>query len=125
MKRLLQVLVALAGTLFLVMGLRWIVDPAGAAAAIGMPLLDGVARSSQIGDVGALFLSIGIMSFIALVTARRIWFYAPALILALAAILRLLSWSLHGAPLALDLIGVEVIVSALLLFGAYRLSRGH
>ena len=38
-----------------VMGLRWLVDPSGAAAGIGMPVLDGLARSSQIGDLGAFF----------------------------------------------------------------------
>jgi hypothetical protein len=109
--------------LFVVMGLRWITDPSGAATALGMTLLDGVGRSSQIGDVGALFLSMGIMMLLALITARRSWFYAPALMLSLLALLRLLAWLLQGAALALDMIVVEVVLASILLFSSTRLAQ--
>ncbi len=122
MKTLLRVLVMLPAVLFVVMGLRWITDPAAAATALGMTLMDGVGRSSQIGDVGALFLSMGMMMLLALITARRSWFYAPALMLALVAVLRLLAWLLHGAALALDMIMVEVVVVGILLFASSRLA---
>ena len=61
MKTLLRILVTLPGVLFVVIGLRWAVDPTGAAAELGMSLLEGVGRSSQIADVGALFLAMGLM----------------------------------------------------------------
>ncbi len=123
MKTLLRVLVMLPAVLFVVMGLRWITDPTGAATALGMTLLDGVGRSSQIGDVGALFLAMGIMMLLALITARRSWFYAPALMLFLVALLRLLAWLLHDAALALDMIIVEVVVAGILLFASSRLAQ--
>jgi hypothetical protein len=123
MKTVLRVLVALPAVLFVVIGLRWITDPTGAASALGMTLLDGVGRSSQIGDVGALFLSMGSMMLLALITARRSWFYAPALMLSLVAVLRILAWLVHGAALALDMIVVEVLVASLLIFAASRLSQ--
>jgi hypothetical protein len=123
MKLLLRVLVVLAGVLFVVLGLRWAVDPSGAAAELGMTLMDGVGRSSQIADVGALFLSMGIMVLIGVITAQRSWFYAPALMLALAAVFRILAWLVHDAALVIDMILVEVVVSSLLLFTASRLSR--
>ncbi len=125
MKTLLRVLVMLPAVLFVMMGLRWITDPAGAATALGMTLLDGVGRSSQIGDVGALFLSMGMMMLLALITARRSWFYAPALMLSVVALLRLLAWLLHDAALALDMIVVEVVIASILLFAASRLSQGE
>jgi hypothetical protein len=125
MKAVLRILVALPAVLFVVMGLRWITDPTGAATALGMPLLDGVGRSSQIGDVGALFLSMGSMMLLALITARRSWFYAPALMLSLVALLRVLAWLLHDAALALDMIVVEVVIASILLFAASRLSQGE
>lgn len=123
MKTMLRVLVTLPGVLFIVMGLRWVTDPTGAATGLGMTLLGGVGRSSQIGDVGALFLSMGVMMLLALITARRSWFYAPALMLSLVALLRLLAWLLHGAALALDMIVVEVVIAGILLFASSRLSQ--
>ena len=125
MKAVLRILVALPAVLFVVMGLRWITDPSGASTALGMTLLDGVGRSSQIGDVGALFLSMGSMMLLALITARRSWFYAPALMLSLVALLRVLAWLLHDAALALDMIVVEVVIASILLFAASRLSQGE
>ena len=38
MNKVLRVIVALPGILFVVTGLRWLVDPASAAAKFGMPL---------------------------------------------------------------------------------------
>ena len=123
MKTVLRVLVVLAAITFLVIGLRWAIDPSSAASDLGMTLLSGVGRSSQIGDVGALFLSMGSMILIALVTGQRSWFYAPALMLSLIAVLRILAWLLHDAALTLDMIILEVIVASLLLFASSRLSR--
>jgi len=123
MKTVLRVLVVLAAITFLVIGLRWAIDPSSAASDLGMTLLSGVGRSSQIGDVGALFLSMGSMILIALTTGQRSWFYAPALMLSLIAVLRILAWLLHGAALTLDMIILEVIVASLLLLASSRLSR--
>ena len=123
MNSLLRALVALPAIGFLVIGLRWAIDPSSAASDLGMTLLSGVGRSSQIGDVGALFLSMGSMILIALTTGQRSWFYAPALMLSLIAVLRILAWLLHGAALTLDMIILEVIVASLLLLSSSRLSR--
>ena len=123
MNSLLRALVALPAIGFLVIGLRWVIDPSAAASDLGMTLLSGVGRSSQIGDVGALFLSMGSMILIALTTGQRSWFYAPALMLSLIAVLRILAWLLHGAALTLDMIVVEVVVASLLLLASSRLSR--
>ncbi|MEZ7953098.1 MAG: hypothetical protein QMC02_10295 [Halioglobus sp.] len=123
MNSLLRAVVALPAIGFLVIGLRWAIDPSSAASDLGMTLLSGVGRSSQIGDVGALFLSMGSMILIALTTGQRSWFYAPALMLSLIAVLRILAWLLHGAALTLDMIILEVIVASLLLLASSRLSR--
>lgn len=80
MNKVLIVIVALPGILFVVTGLRWLVDPASAAGQLGMPLLDGVGRSSQIGDISGFFLTLGMLILIALITAKRSWYY-PAIML--------------------------------------------
>jgi len=125
MKTFLRVLVALPAILFVVTGLRWFIDPEGAATALGMDLLEGVGRSTQIGDVGAVFLAMGGMMLIALITARRSWFYAPALMLVLIALLRVVAWLSHGAALAMQMIMVELIVAGVLLFASSKLSQAE
>ena len=48
MNKILKVIVAVPAILFLIIGLRWLVAPAGVAGEFGMPLLDGLGRSTQI-----------------------------------------------------------------------------
>lgn len=123
MKTFFRVLVALPAILFVVMGLRWAVDPMGAASGLGMTLMEGVGLSSQIGDLAAFFLGMGIMMLIALISARRSWFQAPALLLALTAVFRLLAWLVHDAALALDMIIVELVVATVLILASSRLAE--
>ncbi len=123
MNKVLRVVVILPAILFIVTGLRWLVDPTAAAAALGMPLLDGIGRSSQIGDVGGFFLAGGIMVLLGVITGKRAWFQAPALLLMTIAIFRLLAWLLHGAALATPMIAVEVVLTVLFVFAASRLAK--
>ena len=120
MNKSLRLLLALPAILFMVLGLRWVVAPAGMAAELGMPLLEGVGLSTQIGDLGAFFFAGGLFVLIAVVTQKRSWFYAPALLLGFTALFRVLAWLLHDAAFALDMILVEVILTAMLLFAASR-----
>jgi hypothetical protein len=50
-----RVIAGIIGALFLVNAAGWLVNPLSASVGLGMPLLDGVARSTQIGDIGGLF----------------------------------------------------------------------
>ena len=117
MNKVLNVLVALVGVLFLLSGLRWLFDPTAAAATLGMPLLDGVGRSTQIGDMAAFFLTLGLLIMMGLVTAHRLWFYPACMLLGLAAFGRILAWAAHDA-----LIAVELLITAFLLFASRRLA---
>lgn len=119
MKSVFKIIIALPAILFLVMGLRWLVDPAGIAPDFGFALGDGVGRSSQVGDFSAFFLTISVCILLGLIQGRRLWFYPPAMLLLFAAMGRVLAWSQHDAAFAGGMIGVEVIVGALLL-GAAR-----
>jgi hypothetical protein len=119
--KILRVVTALPGILFVVIGVGWIIDPASAAAGVGMPLLDGVGRSSQIGDMGAFFLTMGLLILVGVTTLKRVWFYPPMMLLGLAASLRIIAWLVHGAALAGSMIAVEIIVTALLYVSSIRL----
>lgn len=119
--RLLKLLVALPAILFLVTGLRWLLTPAGVAPQFGLTLEEGVGLSSQVGDMSAFFLLLGICMLTALVSGRRSWYYPPIILLSLTALGRILAWLLHDAALAMDLIAPEVIVSVILLMASRRL----
>lgn len=123
MKKVLQLFVTLMGILFLFSGLRWIVDPTTAANALGMPLLDGVGRSTQIGDLSAFFIALSIMIFTGLITGKRIWFYPPVMLLGMTAFFRVVAWIVHDAALAVQLIAPEVIIGALLFFVSAHISE--
>ena len=122
MNRVLSVLVVLPGILFVVTGVRWLVDPAASATQLGMALDHGLGLSSQVGDLSSFFLTLGICMLTAVVSGRRIWYYPPILLLSLAAAGRLVAWLLHDAALAPQ-IGVEVVIAILLLVASRRLPR--
>lgn len=123
LERALRIFLVLPAIGFLVTGLRFAVAPAGAAKGLAMPLLDGAARSSQVGDVGALFLGMGLMILTALVTLERTWFIAPAILLLLVAVLRVLAWLFHGAALMIPMIVPEIVIGGLLLLASTKLAR--
>ena len=123
MIKILKIIVALTAVIFASIGLRWSVAPEGVAAEFGMTLMEGSGLSSQIGDLGAFFLSIAIFILLALTTGRRIWYYPPIILLALTAIMRTMAWMFHNASLALDMIAVEVIVCVILYVGSIRLAE--
>ena len=125
MNKVLRILVALPALMFVVTGLRLLLDPAAATAQLGMPLLDGVGRSTQIGDLTAFFLTAGVCILIALSTGKRVWFYPAAMLVGFAAIFRILAWLLQDAALAINLIAPEIIITSLLLFAASRLPEKH
>jgi hypothetical protein len=120
--KILKVLVVLPAILFIITGLRWWLAPAGVAPMFGLVLADGRGLSSQVGDMSSYFLTLGTCMLIAVISGRRSWFYPPALLLLLTAVGRTLAWLLHDATPALDLIGLELVVAAILLLASRRLA---
>ena len=117
----LRAIVLLCGVLFIVTGLRWLLAPAGVAPEFGLVLSSGVGLSSQIGDMSAFFLTLGVCILMGLATQRTLWYYPPIILLSLTAVGRILAWLLHDAALAMNLIAPEVIVALILLTASRRL----
>jgi len=117
----LRAIVLVCGVLFIVTGLRWLLAPAGVAPEFGLVLSTGVGLSSQIGDMSAFFLTLGVCILMGLITQRAIWYYPPIILLSLTAVGLLLAWLLHDAALAMNLIAPEVIVALILLIASRRL----
>ena len=118
----LRAIVLLCGVLFIVTGLRWLLAPAGVAPEFGLVLSSGVGLSSQIGDMSAFFLTLGVCILMGLATQRTLWYYPPIILLSLTAVGRILAWLLHDAALATGLIVPEVIVALILLIASRRLA---
>ncbi|MGB0669199.1 MAG: hypothetical protein ACPGN5_03755 [Porticoccaceae bacterium] len=122
MNKILKIVVALLALVFASIGLRWLVAPEGVATEFGMRLMTGLGLSSQIGDLGAFFLSLAIFVLLALTTGRRIWYYPAIILLGLTAIMRTMAWLFHGASFAVDMIAVEIIACVIIYLGSRRLA---
>ncbi len=125
MKKVLRVLSGLVGVLFLVNLSGWIFDPASAADGLGMPLLDGVGRSTQIGDIGSFFLAVSGLSLVGALREKADPLRAAALLLGGAAALRIFAWLAHGAAFTPGFIVAEVLTAGVLLATATQFSRAE
>ncbi len=76
-----KLLVLLFGILFLVTGLRWLLAPVGIAPDFGLALGSGIGLSSQVGDMSAFFLTLGVCMLMGLTTQRSVWYYPPIMLL--------------------------------------------
>ena len=118
-----RILAGLVGLLLASTAVTWIVDPTTAALSLGMPLLDGIGRSSQIGDMSSFFIGGTTLCFLGAIRQQGHWLQAVALLLTLAAIFRTLAWAIHGAELATIFIVAEIVMAAILLFSALQMNK--
>jgi hypothetical protein len=120
MPRLLRTIATLLGAGFALQGVGWLVAPERAAAALGMAVLDGVGRSTQLGDFAAFFLTAGVTMLAGARPGHGRLLYVPAGLLGSAAAGRTIAWAFHGAAFAPAFIAVEIAASLLLLAVARR-----
>lgn len=117
----LQLAITVLGAFFFLQGVAWLIDPARVAAGLGMPLLDGLARSTQVGDLASFFMVAGATMVLGSRPGRAPLLYVPAALVGGAAVTRTLAWLFQGADFAFLFIAVEVAVGVTLVAGARRL----
>jgi hypothetical protein len=108
---LLNIFLILPGIFFLFTGFQWLVAPESAASALMMPLLSGAGLGSQIGDIGGLFLGMGLLVLGAVTTRKGDWLLAVALLLSCIAVYRVLAFSLHDATLSMQSLVFEMVLA--------------
>ncbi|MEM7133614.1 MAG: hypothetical protein AAF702_45390 [Chloroflexota bacterium] len=108
---LLNIFLILPGVFFLYTGYQWLVSPEAAASALMMPLLSGAALSSQMSDIGGLFLGMGLVVMGTVVTQKGDWLMPVSIILACIGIFRLLAFALYDAALVLEFVALEVVLA--------------
>ncbi len=106
------------------LGLSWLLDPASAAADLGMPLLDGIGRSTQVGDLTALFVSGSALCLFGAIRQETPWLYSAALVLGSTALFRTTAWVFHGAAFAPVSIAAELVMMGMLI-GSAVMMRGR
>jgi hypothetical protein len=117
---LLNIFLILPGIFFLFTGFQWIVAPESAAATLMMPLLAGAGLGSQIGDIGGLFLGMGLLIMGAVTFRKNDWLFSVALILSCIAVYRVLAFTLHDATLSIQSAVFELVL-AIWLFSASKI----
>ena len=123
MDKLIRFLPLLPGALMLVNGIGFIAQPEQAASSLGMPYLEGMGRSTQVGDFAAFFVSCAAMCGLGVWKRRATWLYGAAMLLGSAAVFRTVSTVLHDAPFATQFIVFEGVFAALLIWCAGRYSK--
>ena len=122
--KLLVTLTSINGFIFFVIGVLWVASPYDTGANFGiLTIPEGMGRSSLIGDIGSYFFCIGTMMMLAAYTLKSIWFYAPAMLLSITALFRIISWGIHDATFATQFIAVEILIVTLLLITSKRASN--
>ena len=119
MRYLNPILILLPTLLFLLIGLRWLIEPAAVAPEFGFDLGQGLGRSSQVADIASFFLTGSLCGIVALITQNRTWLVPTMMLCMFAALGRTLAWLVHDASFATAQIAVELIITSMLLI-AYR-----
>ena len=113
MEKALRILAIIGALPLVLIALRWVFDPSGAAEGLQMTLLDGAARNSQIGDTTALFFGLGFLSLYGIFKEKRDFLYAATFMLAIIAVARVLAGLVHDAPTIWEFVTIEVVTVAL------------
>lgn len=114
----LRIVTIAIGVAFTLQGVGWLVVPEQAASGLGMPLLDGLGRSTQVGDFAAFFLTLGLGILAGSTAGRARLLYFPAALLAAAAFGRTVAWAAHGADFAALFIAVETVAASIMVVAA-------
>jgi hypothetical protein len=121
--RFMKFLVLVPGLMMLSNAVMFVLSPADAAGDLGMPLLEGIGLSTQLADLGAFFTFSALLIFYGVLNLKGEYLRITALLLGLAAILRVIAWGVNGAAFATELIVAEIVLVIWLLVGAVYIDK--
>ena len=107
------------GVVLAIIALRWILSPEDSANSLGMVLLDGAGRNTQIRDFTALFASTSIFCFISITTRQYQWIFSSGIVFSLIALISVLASQLHDAPLTYSSLIAEIIFAVMAFTSAF------
>ena len=118
-----RIIAGLIGALMAATAAGWLLDPETAAGSLGMSYMDGIGRSTLVGDMSAFFVFLVVMCIAGAVTRVGHYLRSAGMLLLLAAVFRTTAWAMHGAEFATPFIVIEIIMAGLLFFCAARISQ--
>ena len=107
------------GLVLAIIALRWILSPEDSANSLGMILLDGAGRNTQIRDFTALFASTSIFCFLSIATKQFQWIFSSGIVFTLIALIGVLASQLHDAPLSYSSLIAEIIFAVMAFTSAF------
>ena len=107
------------GLVLAIIALRWILSPEDSANSLGMILLDGAGRNTQIRDFTALFASTSIFCFLSIATKQFQWIFSSGIVFTLIALISVLASQLHDAPLSYSSLIAEIIFAVMAFTSAF------
>lgn len=119
MKKALRVVSILIGVLSFGTAMQFAFMPTAAARRLGMPLLEGTGASTQLGDIGALFLAVAVLVGLAQRPGQAGLLIAPAILVGCAAVMRSLVFLTGHAPFVPQFVVPEAVMAGV-LFAAAR-----
>ena len=117
--KLAYTLSGILGLVLAIIALRWILSPEDSANSLGMVLLDGAGRNTQIRDFTALFASTSIFCFLSITTRQYQWIFSSGIVFSLIALISLLASQLHDAPLTYSSLIAEIIFAIMAFTSAF------
>ena len=118
-----RVIAGLIGALMAATAWGWLLDPETAAGNLGMTYMDGIGRSTLVGDMSAFFVFLVAMCVMGAITKVGHYLHSAGLLLLLAAFFRTLAWVVHGAGFATTFIVLEVVCAALLFVSGTKIGQ--
>ena len=110
-----RLLSLIPGLIFLIQAYAWVTNPSKASNDLGMIYLEGIGRSTQIGDFSAFFISVSIFCLLGSIFKNISFLFAAVIVLSSAATMRIIAWQIYDADFAAIFIGVEIIASIMIL----------
>ena len=107
------------GVVLAIIALRWILSPEDSANSLGMVLLEGAGRNTQIRDFTALFASTSIFCFLSITTRQYQWIFSSGIVFSLIALISVLASQLHDAPLTYSSLIAEIIFAVMAFTSAF------
>ncbi|MEM7322681.1 MAG: DUF4345 family protein [Actinomycetota bacterium] len=123
MNTILQIIIGILAVPLTALGVRSMFLPTNMGDAVGLTP-DGIPGLSEIRSVlGGLFFASASMIVVGLVTDETTWFLAVAIVMAAAAIGRLVSIAVDGfIPAVVPPLLIEVVIAAVMVIGHYNVS---
>ena len=126
LQKILRVLIGLTGLLYITLTLGFLLDPAQAAARLGIGAIAPLGMATLRGDFIGFFGTIGILALLGAVRNEARYYIAPLMLVGMTLAGRLITVAASGfdATMGPPML-VEAVTVALLLLGSRSLKTNH